>query len=217
MENIRVFSSKRDYWRASLKEHWIIWTSVSTFIAIASFLKIDATQSIAGWMFYLLLFCTFAYVTLSSVALSSAVKAVKSFVHKKDYSPSFQNISHVSLIEGTNNYRMVAMPPAGIRVPLNTLVCVYKKDTYEQIIGLGKLTKENQDGSVEIAVSTSESGKNVCSELVQGNGVENIIITVLVPKEVIPDIDGYLNSENIAIQQLLKSEDLDNDGGDIKI
>jgi ribosome-associated protein YbcJ (S4-like RNA binding protein) len=38
-----------------------------------------------------------------------------------------------------------------------------------------------------------------------------------VPKEVIPEIDGYLNSENIAIQQLLKSENIENDGGDIKL
>jgi hypothetical protein len=168
LENIRVFSSKREYWRASLKEHWIIWTSVSTFIAVASFLKLDATQSISGWIFYLLLFCTFSYVTLSSVALTSAVRAVKSFVHKKDYSPSFQEITHVSLIEGTNNFRIVAIPPLGIRVPVNTLVCVYKKDTYEQIIGLGKLTKENQNGSVEIAVSTSENGRKVCAKLVDG-------------------------------------------------
>ena len=216
MENIKVYSKRREYWFESLKEHWIIWTCVSTFIAIASFWKLDASQDVPGWIFYLLLFVFFCYLTLSTVAFNTAVKAVKNFINRNEYSPSFRELRHISLIAGTNNYRVVALPPVGLRVPVNTLVCIYKKDQYQQVIGLGKIIKENDDGSVEATVTTSAGTSAVWEDLQGKQKFEKIIISVLIPKEVIPKIDDYLNSENIAIQQLLTT-DITDDGGDINL
>lgn len=108
------------------------------------------------------------------------------------------------------------MPPVGLRVPVNTLVCIYKKDQYQQVIGLGKIIKENDDGSVEATVTTSEGTSAVWEDLQEKQKFEKIIISVLIPKEVIPKIDDYLNSENIAIQQLLTT-DITDDGGDINL
>lgn len=216
METLKIYSRRREYWFESLKEHWIIWTCVSTFIAIASFWKLDASKDVPGWIFYLLLFVFFCYLTLSTVAFNTAVKAVKDFINKKEYSPSFRELKHVSLIEGTNNYRVVALPPLGLRVPVNTLVCIYKRDQYQQVIGLGKIIKENEDGSVETTVTTSEATESVWNDLQEKQKFEKIIISVLIPKEVIPKIDDYLNSENVAIQQLLTTN-VNDDGEDIDL
>lgn len=216
MERVKVYSKGIDYWTDSLKEHWIIWTSVSTFIAIASFLKLDATQDVAGWLFYLFLFVFFCYLTLSSVAFTEAVKAVRSFIDKSEFSPCFESISHVSLINGTNNYRVIAQPPLGIRVPVNTLVCVYEKSDYQQPIGLGKVTKENEDRTLELTVSTSETTSSIWEDMSSKQSFDKTIVSVLIPKEIIPDIDIYLNSENVAIRQLTTSN-VQNDGGDIKL
>lgn len=216
MDGIKIYSRRRDYWTDSLKEHWIIWTSISTFIALASFAKLDPSDDVRGWLFYLLLFIFFGYFTLSSVAFHAAVKAVKSFVDKNEYSPCFEGISHVSLISGTNNYRVIAKPPRGIRVPVNTLVCVYERSEYQQIIGLGKAIKENEDNSIELTVTSSETTSAIWESMLSAESFEKTIISVLVPKEVIPDIDVYLNSENVAIKQLTNL-DLQSDGGDIEL
>lgn len=210
--------SKYHYWGKGLKQHWIIWTSVSTFIAVLSFLKLDVTNPIPSWIFWIITFLSFAYVVFSQITLNIILNVVKDLKSLRKFHPYFNKVRLIEALDDKNEcFRVIAEAPSDLNVQVNTLVSAYEKGVAEKSIGLGRVSRINSDDTLELIITPNEKYKEhwIVSVSDENSWRENIIFSTLIPKDLIPNIDDYIGQENTAVSLLQKTATRTPDGVDL--
>lgn len=203
-----ISTSRFYYWGEGLKQHWIIWTSVSTLIAILSFLKLDVTNPIPSWIFWIVTFMSFAYVVLSQLTLSIILNDVKKQISLRKFDPSFNKVRLIeALDDGNECFRVIAEATSNLNIQVNTLVAAYEKGVAEKSIGLGRVSRINSDDTLELIITPSWKYKVNWADSVRNDNPlkDNIVFSTLIPKELIPNIDDYIGQENTAVSLLQKT------------
>lgn len=153
--------------------------------------------------------------------MHNAVTDVEELIFKDGFQPRLADVKHVfQPTDAVHRYKVIVNHKDNVSLPNGTMICVHYKDLTEEIVGLGKVTKTNSDGSIELAVTSVQGAESRWNEICEiQEKYKNILITCVIPDHVLPgSLDEYIEHENREVQALNEgSENLETDGEGVRV